>query len=197
MGDQQTAETTDDTEFKLLSVASLLKRIHNNITLEDLHIDAERKFDTLVDLLNDTYRDETVLEKFGYSMEELKQVSHLIFNRLISEQQNNPFQTLCVREGATMTEIKRRRNILLHIFHPDRNNVQESSASKTSKINDAFDKISTLYSEPNMPLNANQTNIPPSYPYMHHDKRKSPQTTILITVIVFIVLGIMIKLFLY
>ena len=197
MGDQETSEATTDTEFKLLSVASLLKRIHGNISLEELHRDAVRKFDTLVDLLNNTYKDEKILAKFGYSLEELRQVAHLIFHRLISEQHNNPLLTLCVQEGTTIAEIKRRRNMLLKIFHPDRNNIHMSSASKTRKINDAFELISASYNEANIPLHANQTNIPPSYPYIYSDKRNNPRIIVFIIIFVCAVLGLMIKLFLY
>ena len=62
---EQLKASAADIEFKLLSVASLVNRIHNGITIENLHSDAERKFDTLIDLLNDTYTDESIISRFG------------------------------------------------------------------------------------------------------------------------------------
>ncbi len=197
MGEQQISDTVTSTELKLLSVASLSKRIHNNISLEELHSDASRKFDTLVELLGDTYNDNSDLDKFGYSLDELKQLSHMIFSRLISEEHNNPFLTLCVPEGTAIEEIKRRRNMLLHIFHPDRNNVDISSESKTRKINDAYEQISILYNEATIPTNANHTNIPPSYPYVYSNKRQSPYLIIFILIFIFAIFGIMIKTLIY
>jgi len=172
MVQQFQAENVTEIEFRLLSVASLIKRFRNDISIEDLYNDAERKFDTLIELLSNTYTDNSIISKFGYTLDELKQVSLSIFNHLISDKNSNPYVTLCVLEGSPLEEIRRRRNMLLHIFHPDRSWGQISNESKTRKINEAYENIITLYKKTDIPNIKAQKDIPPSYPYQYHNRRK-------------------------
>lgn len=128
----------NDSNFGLLSVAALIKKIRSGISIEELYIEAERKFDTLIELLSDKYTDKTVIARFGYSLDELKGMSLLILDRLVTDTSSNPYMTLCVSEKASLEEIKRRRNKLLYIFHPDRNPDELSNSSNTMRINEAY-----------------------------------------------------------
>lgn len=148
MAEQLRTETITDTNFKLLSVAALLKKVRGGITTEDLYPDAERKFDILIDILNDVYTDSS-LAGFGYSLDELKQVAYLIFSQLFANANSNPYVTLCLLEGAPLEEVKRRRNKLLHIFHPDRNREEITSGANTMRINEAYKQILNQY-KPNI-----------------------------------------------
>ena len=50
---------------------------------------------------------------------------------------------------ATFEEIKKKRNILIKIFHPDRyandKNMQKYAEEKTKEINEAFDILKKFY----------------------------------------------------
>jgi hypothetical protein len=164
MVEQNRAETITDVNFKLLSVAALIKKVHNGISIEHLYSDAERKFDTLVELLTDVYTDDTAIAKFGYSLDELKQMSLLIFTRLISDINSDPYMTLCVLEGASLEEIKRRRNKLLYIFHPDRNQNEFINGTITRKLNEAYKIIANEYNKANKTFRYIKTNVPRYYP---------------------------------
>ena len=54
-------KNASDIKFQLLSVASLQSKINNGLSMDDLFIDAERKFDTLIGLLSNEFIDETIL----------------------------------------------------------------------------------------------------------------------------------------
>jgi hypothetical protein len=166
------AETVNDVQFRLLSVATLLEKVYEGISIEELYRDAERKFDTLIELLSDTYTDNTIVATFGYSLNDLKQVSMSIFNLLISDTSSNPYMTLCVLEDASLDEIKRRRNKLLHIFHPDRNREESADGTKAGRINAAYERIVSKYDKTDMPFMNTKTYIPPSYPCNYPYKKR-------------------------
>ena len=170
MVEQFRTEKITETNFRLLSVAALLNKIHDGITFEELYRDAERKFDILIELLNNTDTDNSILNKFEYSLDDLKQVSYLIFDRLISETNSNPYVTLCVSEDASLEEIRRRRNKLLHIFHPDRNQKESAVGTYTRKINEAYEKIVNRSNRVDIPFE--NTKIDLSHYYQHKKKMK-------------------------
>lgn len=145
MDEQIRGDVINETSFGLLSVAALLKKVRKGIGIKELHREAERKFDTLIELLSDTYADQADFARFGYSIDELKEMSLAVFNRLISDTNANPFITLCVSERASLEEIKRRRNRLLYIFHPDRNPHGLTNGDNTMKINEAYNLISNNF----------------------------------------------------
>jgi hypothetical protein len=181
MVNQFSAEAINDSNFGLLSVAALLKKIRNGIRTEELYREAERKFDTLINLTSDMYTDKTVITRFGYSLDELKEMSLLIFNRLITDTNSNPYMTLCVSEGASLEEIKRRRNKLLYIFHPDRNPDKLTNGTNTMRINEAFEIISNNYYREDKPFEFIKTRVPRYYSY-----RKRRMLTFFIIFIIFI-----------
>jgi len=184
------SETIDDVNFKLLSAAALIKKVHNGITIENLYRDAERKFDILVELLSDTYTDDTVIAKFGYSIDDLKQMSLLIFTRLISDINSNPYMALCVLEGASLEEIKHRRNKLLYIFHPDRNKDELTNGTITRKINEAFKLIANKHNKADKKFKYVKTNVP-----RYYTGKKMMRFTFFLIVVTFILafLGFMKK----
>lgn len=180
MAEQINAEIITDANFKLLSAAALLTKVRNGITTETLYRDAERKFDILIDILNDVYT-ESSLAKLGYSMAELKQFSYLIFDRLINA--TNPYITLCLLEGASLKEVKRRRNKLLHIFHPDRNR-EEVGSFATMRINEAYQKILNQYHQPDI-----RFRLKPKATYYVSNNKKSKliiYVAVVLSVLVFI-----------
>lgn len=165
MSEQFRSEVVNDSDFKFLSVAALLKKIRNGIGIEELHREAERKFDTLIELLSDTYTDNSVSTRFGYSLDEIKEMSLLIFSRLISDTSSNPYITLCVSERASIQEIKRRRNKLLYIFHPDRNRDGLINGSITMRINEAYELIANKYCKTDQPFKYIKTRVPSYFAY--------------------------------
>ena len=186
MVEQLRAETVTDKNFRLLSAAALINKVKNGISVEELHKDAERKFDTLIEILSDTFTDNAVLSERGYSVADLKQISLLIFNRLISASNPDPYITLCALEGSSLKEIKRRRNKLLHIFHPDRNWYENSDGTKTRKINEAYDKIVNECNKTDIPFAHKKINIPPPYPYK---KRTYNNRLILILIVITLIIA--------
>jgi hypothetical protein len=176
------AEAINDLNFGLLSVASLLKKIRDGISIEELYREAERKFDTLIKLASDTYTDKTVIDRFGYSLDELKEMSMLIFNRLITDKSSNPYITLCVSEGASLEEIKRRRNKLLYIFHPDRNSEKLTNGNNTMRINEAYEIISNKYYKADKPFEFIKTRVP-----RYNSYRKKMMLMLFILFIIFII----------
>lgn len=180
MAEQFRAEAINDSNFRFLSVAALLKKIRNGMGVEELYREAERKFDTLIELLNGTYTDNAVIDGFGYSLDELKEMSLLIFNLLISEKGSNPYITLCVSEEASLEEIKRRRNKLLYIFHPDRNPNEFTNETNTMRINEAYELIANKYHKADKRFKFNKTSVTRYYP-----RRKK---MVLVFFIVFIIL---------
>jgi len=186
MVEQFRAEAINDSNFGLLSVAALLKKIRNGISIEELYREAERKFDTLIELLSDTYTDKTVIARFGYSIDELKEMSLLIFKRLITDTSSNPYFTLCVSEGASLEEIKRRRNKLLYIFHPDRNPEELTNGTNTMRINEAYEIISNKYYKADKPFKFIKTRVPRYYSH-----RKKTMFVLLIIFSVFILTFLM------
>lgn len=180
MVEQFRAEAINDSNFRFLSVAALLKKIRNGIGIEELYREAERKFDTLVELLNDAYTDKSVIDTFGYSLDELRKMSLLIFTRLI-EASSNPYITLCVSEEASLEEIKRRRNKLLYIFHPDRNPDELTNGYNTMKINEAYATISNQYNKTASSFRFIKTMVP-----RYHSEKKKMMFVLVIFFIVFI-----------
>jgi len=158
-------EATLDIKLKLLSTAAILRKVRDGITIEELYKDAERKFDTLIELLNDTYTNNTILGSVGFSLDDLKQVSLLTFDRLISNRNSNPYITLCVSEEASLVEIKRRRNKLLQIFHPDRSLESFANDIKTKRINEAYYIIVNNYNGTGIKFKNTKIDIPLSYRY--------------------------------
>ncbi|RJO61798.1 hypothetical protein C4544_01790 [candidate division WS5 bacterium] len=138
MNDELSGGVIDESNFGLLSVAALSKKISNGISIEELYKEAERKFDTLIELVSDKYNDKTGIASFGYSLDELRKMSLFVLDRLIADSISNPYMTLCVSDKASLEEIKRRRNKLLYIFHPDRNPDELSNSTNTKKINEAY-----------------------------------------------------------
>lgn len=126
--------------FRLLSLANLSRKINEGISLEELYRDAERKFDTMIGLLNDDAHHKA-LKSLGTTIHDLQRSSQAILQLLITNKQGNPYMTLCVSEEASQDEIKRRRNKLLQVFHPDRNRNSSLNESITRNINEAYDKI--------------------------------------------------------
>ena len=187
MVEQFRAEAVNDSNFRFLSVAALLQKIHNGISIEELYREAERKFDTLIELLSDRYTDKTVLDRFGYSLDELKEMSLLVFNRLISDTSSNPYITLCVLPGASLEEIKRRRNKLLFIFHPDRNQNELINGTHTMRINEAYDRIANKYYKTDKPFQYVKTRAPRYYPH-----RRKMMYVFFIVFIIFIVSFLMV-----
>jgi hypothetical protein len=186
MGEQFRAEAINDSNFRFLSVAALLIKIRNGIDIEELYREAERKFDTLIELLSDAHTNNAVIARFGYSLDELKEVSLLIFNRLISDTSSNPYITLCVSVGASLEEIKRRRNKLLYIFHPDRNANELTNGTNTMRINEAYELIATHY-KADKPFKYIKTRVP-----RYHSHRRKMMFAFFIIFIIFIVTFLMI-----
>ncbi len=187
MGEQFRSEIINDSNFRFLSVAALLKKIRNGIGIEELYREAERKFDTLIELLSDTYPDNTVISGFGYSMDEIKEMALLIFNRLISDASSNPYVTLCVSERASLEEIRRRRNKLLYIFHPDRNPDELTNGNNTMRINEAYDLIANKYCKTDNPLKYVKARVPRYYSY-----KKKKMFTLFIIFFIFILTFLMV-----
>ena len=152
-------KNASDIKFQLLSVASLQTKINNGLSIDELFNDAERKFDTLIGLLSNEFNDETILISDGYSLDDLKKLSHLIFHRLISNSGNDPYMTLCVSRIAGVDEIKRRRNRLLHVFHPDREGNDVSDGVMAVKINEAYEQIVSNISISDIGLTSFKGNI--------------------------------------
>ncbi len=174
-----------DEKFRLLSVATLLKKIRDGITIEELYRDAERKYDTLIALINDEHGSSDIVNTFGYTIEELKQASLFIFNRLISEGNSNPYMTLCVPQGASLDEIKRRRNKLLQIFHPDRKWTELNDEAKTRKINEAYEAIVNNQYPGDDVSRKGKFNIPRSYTY--HGIQFNMKAILFLVIVVFLI----------
>ena len=144
---QRERKSNAEIELRLLSLVTLLRKLREGITNEELYQDAERKFDTIIDILRGNYSEDDIFETIEFSMDDLRQGALLIFNRLISGKNSNPYMTLCVSNDASPGEIKHRRNMLLQIFHPDRNWVNIASDMKTKVINEAYEEILDQYSK--------------------------------------------------
>jgi hypothetical protein len=186
--EQSREEEITDIDFRLLSVASLLNKMRDGISIDELYGDAERKFDTLIEILGDTYDDSAILSKIGYSLNDLKQLSFSVFNHLISNNSSSPHMTICVLEDAPLEEIKRRRNKLLNIFHPDRPWDEHSDGSHASKINEAYEQIVNNQSERTVRFENIKTNIPDYY----HSRKKMKYTVFVIfTTFLLIFIGLM------
>jgi len=177
-------EKDSDIKFQLLSVASLQSKINNGLSLEVLFNDAERKFDTLIGLLSDEYVDETILLADGYSIDDLKKLSLLIFQRLISSTDTDPYMTLCVSRSASVDEIKRRRNRLLHVFHPDRTGNEVSNGTTAVKINEAYEQIVNNICTSDIALANIKRNIPASFTHRCTNQKKSYEKTFYIIIII-------------
>lgn len=130
-----------DLRFQLLSVVSLDSRINNGLSIEKLYDSAQRKFDTLIAILRKDINDESIISSEGYSLDNLQNISHSILQKLIFNTASNPYMTLCVSEKASLDEMKRRRNQLLNVFHPDRNSQDDSKSAMTVKINEAYEQV--------------------------------------------------------
>lgn len=182
--------------FRLLSLVTLLRKVREGITNEELYKDAERKFDTLIELLRNSYSDHDIPETIEFSMDDFKQGALLIFNRLISSKNSNPYMALCVLSGASPGEIKHRRNMLLQIFHPDRNRENIASDMKTKIINEAYKKIVNEYDEKAGPIKKGVRDMPFYYNYQKkaYQSRRTFFFTVMTAILVF--LGFLIILFL-
>ncbi|MBI5665321.1 MAG: J domain-containing protein [Nitrospirae bacterium] len=183
MGEQFRAETVNDLNFRFFSVAALIKKVKRGIGTEELYREAERKFDTLIELLSDSDIDRALIAGIGYSLDELKEISLLIFNRIISHTSTNPYITLCVSEEASLEEIKRRRNKLLYIFHPDRNPNELTNKTNTMKINEAYSLISNKYYKAGDQFRYVKTRGP-----RYHSSRKKKTFMFFIILIMFILI---------
>ena len=177
-------KNASDIKFQLLSVASLQLKINNGLSLNDLFIDAERKFDTLIGLLSNEFIDETILISDGYSLDDLKKLSHLIFQRLISNSDSDPYMTLCVSRSASVDEIKRRRNRLLHVFHPDRKGNDVSNGITAVKINEAYERIINNISTSDTGSSSFKGNVPSSFTYRYANQKKSYEKKIYIVIVI-------------
>lgn len=159
-------------KFRLLSAASLLNKVRKGMSVEDMYRDAERKFDTLIDLLGDTYSREAEFGGESFTMDDLKRMSLFVFDSLICNSAADPYMTLCVLEDASPREIKRRRNRLLTVFHPDRNWKEFASSMKTKRINEAYNLIINHHIKKYVPFWNTATDIPPVYHCNYPYKRK-------------------------
>ncbi|RJQ42894.1 MAG: hypothetical protein C4538_12910 [Nitrospiraceae bacterium] len=154
-----------ETKFRLLSMATLSRKIHEGISLEELYRDAERKFDTMIGLLKGHYPDGYLMGSSETTIDDLKHASLSILRLLIANKQDNPYMTLCVSEEASQEEIKSRRNKLLQIFHPDRNGDNSSNEIMTKNINEAYEKIINADSGPGISYTGIKTRLRPAAPY--------------------------------
>jgi len=183
MAEQLHEEEINDSAFELLSVAALLKKIRDGLSLEELYREAERKFDTLIALLSDTYTDKSVIARFGYSLDELKEMALFVLNRLTSDTSSNPYIALCVSEQASLEEVKRRRNKLLYIFHPDRNTEGLTNGNNTIRINEAYELIVNTFNKTDKPYEFIKTRVP-----RYHSSRKKKILMLLIYFSLFLLL---------
>ena len=177
-------EKASDIKFQLLSVASLQSKINNGLSMQELFNDAERKFDTLIGLLSNEFLDEIILSSECYSLEDLKKLSLLIFERLISNKETDPYMTLCVSRSASVSEIKRRRNRLLHVFHPDRTGNEVSNGSTVVKINEAYEQIVNNLSTSDMSSTSFKKNIPESFSHRYIKQKKSYEKNFYIIIVI-------------
>ena len=177
-------KNASDIKFQLLSVASLQSKINNGLSIDELFNDAERKFDTLIGLLSNEFIDETILISDGYSLDDLKKLSHLIFQRLISNSDTDPYMTLCVSKSASVDEIKRRRNRLLHVFHPDRKGNDVSNGITAVKINEAYEQIVNNISRSDIASASFKGNIPSSFTYRYTNQKKSYEKKFYVIIVI-------------
>ena len=177
------ADKASDIKFQLLSVASLKSKINDKLSLEELFSDAERKFDTLIGLLSNEY-DESTHFTDDYSLDDLKKLSHLIFQRLISNSDRDPYMTLCVSKNASVDEVKRRRNRLLHVFHPDRNGDEVSNGSTAVKINEAYEAIvNNIYTVGTISTNLN-INTTSTFSHLYCNQKRSYEKKFYIIIVI-------------
>lgn len=162
---QRERKSDAEIELRLLSLVTLLRKVREGITNEELYRDAERKFDTLIDVLKGVYSEDDIFETIEFSLDDLKQGAMLIFNRLISAKNSDPYKTLCVLNDASPGEIKHRRNMLLQIFHPDRDWENIASEMKTKLINEAYEKVVNEFSERPMTINKAVRDMPFYFSY--------------------------------
>ena len=189
-----------DIKFQLLSVASLQLKINNGLSTEELFDDAERKFDTLIGLLSNEYDDESIHFTDGYSLDDLKKLSHLVLQRLISNSDTDPFMILCVSKSASMDEVKRRRNRLLHVFHPDRKGNEVSNGSSTIKINEAYEQIANnicSVDATSTSLNENVTSVNHRFTNQKRSYEKNFYIMIVIAISILAFIGLMKIIFTY
>ncbi len=186
-------ENASDISFQLLSIASLLSKINNGLSIEELYDYAERKFDIFIGLLSNEYSDESLLVSDRYSLDDLKQLSLSIFQKLIFNPASNPFITICVLESASIDEVKRRRNKLLHIFHPDRNIEGKVNGKLTVQINHAFEQIIHNRSADKISNNS-RTNIHPAYANYYSHKKKSYEKKFYLFIVIFVTILALISL---
>jgi hypothetical protein len=140
-GHSQNKTSNDDKKIKLLGAAGLIRKVQEGISTEELYRETSRKFDTLVELMSDIHGNNSMLRVFGFNIDGLRQNSLLLFDRLISNKNSNPYITLCVSKDASIEEINRRRKKLLQIFHPDKHRISDTNEIKTRRINEAYEKI--------------------------------------------------------
>ncbi len=162
MGGQHGSGKRHDVRLRLLSIAALEKRLREGVTAEEIHGDAARCFDTMMEVLSDAYDNETVVASVGVTLEELKATCLSVLDLLIGSGSPDPFITLCLPEGASEDEIRRRWKRLLQIFHPDRNPGTGDYEKKAKRINEAFDRVDKDHRglpSPPMP----DTSFPPPY----------------------------------
>ena len=92
--------------------------------------------------------------------------------------------TLCVSRSASVDEIKRRRNRLLHVFHPDRKGNDVSSGITAVKINEAYERIVNNISRSDIASASFKGNIPSSLTYRYTNQKKSYEKKFYVIIVI-------------
>ena len=97
--------------------------------------------------------------------------------------------TLCVSNDASPREIKRRRNMLLQIFHPDRNWENIASDIKTKLINEAYEETLNRYGKRAMRIKKSVRDMPFYYNYKKNVYQSRSIYIVIVMAAFFIFLG--------
>ena len=133
-----------NTNLKVLATATLIRRFHEQCSIDEIYDKAVRCYETLLEVIQtpDTAKDISAL--MNVPADTIKHYAGAIIDILLFNNKNDPYLSFGLNRDAPLSEVSRRWKSLIVLYHPDKYLNQRIFEEKAIKINELYEEIQKL-----------------------------------------------------
>ena len=138
---------TGNRKMRILATATFIRRFHERCPCGEIYDKAVRCYETLLDTIQYPSAAEELSVLLDMPAVRIKGYAEDIITVLLFNQENDPYLSFGLMQGAPLREVNRRWKRLIALYHPDKHLHKEPFEEKAKKINDIRKKIEQIQAQ--------------------------------------------------
>jgi len=139
-----TPNHTGNRNLRILTTTTLIRRFHDQCSLDELYDKAIRSYETLIDVIRNPVSAREISALLDIPADTIKDYAEAIIDILLFNKENDPYLSLGLKRYVPLSEVNKRWKSLIVLYHPDKYLNQKIYADKAKKINEIYEEIQQM-----------------------------------------------------